>query len=109
MTVTATPAKLANGTWGARVLGVPAVGAIVQVRTAGGKTWDARVVAIVRAGAGPQDMSLVATESLDRPSGRPARDSDESLADRGLIRVSGGRGSYVRKMNAGDRFDEYDM
>ena len=109
MTTAATPAKLPNGTWGARVLGVPALGTVVQIRTAGGKTWDARVVAIVRAaGAGPDARSLVATESLDRPQGRASgASSEESLAERGLVRVSGSRGGYVRRMDAQDLHDLY--
>lgn len=100
----ATPAKLRDGTWGARVLGVPPVGTIVEVRTSAGKTWDARIVAIIRAGHGPDDPTLVATESVIPRPVRAAQD-DVALAERGLIRVSGPRGSYVRQMDRQDHFD----
>lgn len=70
-TITATPAKLRNGTWGARVTDPVKVGQTITVKTKAGKTWQAKVTKIVWGGS---DAALVATESLDRPAAkRPAR------------------------------------
>ena len=105
--ITASPARLQNGSWGARVPGTPSVGSLIEVRTSSGKTWGARVVRVIRPAKGPGDSSLVATESLDTAHGRGS--SEEVLAERGLIRVGGRRGSYVRRMSKQERFDEFDM
>lgn len=103
MTITATPAKLRDGSWGARIAGkAPAVGTVVQIKTSSGKTWDAAVTAVVWQGP---DAALVSTRSMDaRPAGR--RNDDVSLAERGLIRVNGPRGSYVRRMTRDEAYDE---
>ena len=62
--IPATPAKLRNGNWGARVKGAPvSAGDVVQITTKAGKGWSARVIAIVWSGNG---VTLCATESLDR-------------------------------------------
>lgn len=59
-----TPAKLRDGTWGARVQGTPkGPGHIVHIRTRGGKEWDARITAVLWTGDG---VALCRTESLDR-------------------------------------------
>ena len=64
--IPATPAKLRNGNWGARVKGTPvSAGDVVQITTKAGKSWSARVIAIVWSGNG---VTLCATESLDRPA-----------------------------------------
>ena len=102
-TIIATPAKLSDGTWGARVPGVPSIGAAIEIRTAAGKSWVARVIRVVVRAASPGESSLVATQA---EAGRGA--SENALADRGLVRVASRRGCYVRRMNARDRFDEYD-
>jgi len=67
-TTIASPAKLRNGSWGARVQGTVSPGDVVTIRTKGGKTWDARVTSVVWAGEG---VTLVATASLDRPAAAP--------------------------------------
>ena len=71
-TTTATPARLADGTWGARTPStLIAVGQIVRIQTAAGKTWEARVTGIVRRTA---SETVVTTASLDRApaTARPA-------------------------------------
>ena len=70
-TINATPAKLRNGTWGARVRGTVAVGALLTIQTQAGKTWQATVSSIVWSGEG---VTLVSTQSADRapaPSSSP--------------------------------------
>lgn len=106
----ATPTKLSDGTWGAFLAGKARndLPSIVTIRTAAGKTWQARVISLEGERAGGL---IVRTVSLDRPAGDPTRHAslagmdEDSLAERGLIRVSGGRGSYVRKMDAQDLHD----
>lgn len=72
----ATPAKLKDGTWGARVAGVPKCGDVINVETKAGKSWTARVVRVLWKGDG---VASVQTESLDRPTSR--RQSREDAAD----------------------------
>mgnify|MGYP006899558405 FL=1 len=62
-TITATPAKLRNGSWGARVQGQVRNGDTVTITTRAGKSWTATVSQVVWTGEG---VSIVATES--RPS-----------------------------------------
>lgn len=71
-TITATPAKLRNGTWGARVRGTVTVGALLTIQTQAGKTWQATVESIVWSGEG---VTIVSTRSLDRApqSAAPSR------------------------------------
>lgn len=57
-----TPAKLRDGSWGARVQGAAAVGDRLTVVSSGGKSWDVIVDRIVWTGEG---VTLVATRSLD--------------------------------------------
>ena len=59
----ATPTKLRDGSWGAKVKGTPAIGDVVKVTTKAGKTWNAKVERIVTSG---DDWTIVATSSLDR-------------------------------------------
>lgn len=61
--ITATPAKLRNGNWGARVTGRVSAGSVVTIKTRSGKTWDAQVERVLWTGDG---VSLCATRSLDR-------------------------------------------
>jgi hypothetical protein len=54
----ATPAKLRNGSWGARVHGAVREGDTIEIRTKAGKSWQARVRRVVWSGQG---VSLVST------------------------------------------------
>jgi hypothetical protein len=60
-TITASPAKLKNGSWGARVRGDVTEGDTITITTRGGKSWDARVTKVVWSGEG---VAVCATESL---------------------------------------------
>ena len=64
--MTARPAKLKDGTWGARVVGDAHVGDVVTITTATGKSWDARITRVLWTGEG---VTLCATASLDRAPG----------------------------------------
>jgi len=66
---TATPAKLRDGSWGARVAGTVAQGDVVTITTTAGKSWQARVTRVVWSGDG---VAICATASLDRPSSSPS-------------------------------------
>ena len=46
-TATGSPAKLRDGSWGARLAGAAYVGQPITVRTAAGKTWLASVASVV--------------------------------------------------------------
>lgn len=64
--MTATPAKLKSGAWGARVRGVARKGDTITIATATGKSWQATVTAVLWSGDG---ITLVATGSSElRPS-----------------------------------------
>jgi hypothetical protein len=65
--MTATPIKLRNGTWGAKVLGAVEVGAQLDVQTKSGKTWTATVERVVWSGSG---VTIVATRSRSRSRSR---------------------------------------
>lgn len=58
----ASPVKLRNGNWGARVRGAVNVGDVVQVTTKAGKSWAAVVQQVVWAGEG---VSICATTASD--------------------------------------------
>ena len=64
MTIPATPAKLRDGSWGARAPRNVQVGQTLTITTRAGKSWDATITRIVWVG---DDVALCATESLDRP------------------------------------------
>jgi len=66
----ATPTKLKNGSWGARVQGAVASGDTITITTKTGKSWEARVTRVLWSGDG---IAICATESLD--SGPPRRSS----------------------------------
>jgi hypothetical protein len=68
--ITASPAKLKNGSWGARVRGDVTEGDTITITTRGGKSWDARVTKVVWSGEG---VAVCATESLDRAPARTSR------------------------------------
>ncbi len=63
MTMTASPAKLKSGAWGARVRGTASVGDIVTITTAAGKSWRAKITRIAWTGDG---ITLAETASMDR-------------------------------------------
>jgi len=65
-TLAATPAKLSDGTWGARVsaLGLK-IGTKVTITTRAGKTWDAQIDRIVSEKDG---VTTVATRKLSTAS-----------------------------------------
>ena len=75
---TASPAKLRDGSWGARVEGTPKPGDIVEIITKSGKTWFVRVDSIIWSGpdkyndGGP--ISLCETSSVE---------DDPAVADSG--------------------------
>ena len=72
----ATPAKLRNGSWGARVASTSVeVNDAIQVTTRAGKTWTAYVAQVVWAG---KDATLVATcRAPVAPYTPPARKCSE--------------------------------
>jgi len=59
---TATPAKLRNGNWGARVKGAVKAGDAVTITTRAGKSWTATVTRVLWTGG---DVSLCAVSSGD--------------------------------------------
>jgi hypothetical protein len=77
--LTATPTKLRDGRWGARVVGSPRVGEEIEVRSASGKVWRAYVERLVWSGNG---VALVATRSADggppRVRGRRRYEDDDA-------------------------------
>ena len=77
-TQTATPKKLNDGTWGARVSGAVAVGDEITITTRSGKSWTARVDRVLWSG---DDVTLVSTSSSRRAtSPRPISDAGISGA-----------------------------
>jgi hypothetical protein len=81
----ATPAKLRDGSWGARCTATVAVGDLIQITTRAGKSWTAQVTRVLWAGEG---VTLCATASADRPA-RAARTWDRD-AFAGYGRSRGG-------------------
>jgi hypothetical protein len=59
----ATPTKLRNGDWGAKVAGSVRQGDEIQIRTKAGKEWTARVARVLWSG---DNVSIVATEQRPR-------------------------------------------
>jgi len=67
----ATPVKLRDGSWGARVLGRPRVGDEITIIANSGKTWTATISKVVWQG---DDAALCATgNSPARPAGQTSR------------------------------------
>lgn len=67
-TITASPAKLRDGTWGARVPGEVTPGAQIEIVTRAGKRWNAQVVRVLWTGQDRRTgdpVSLCATQSRD--------------------------------------------
>lgn len=69
-TPTATPAKLRNGNWGARVKGAVSEGEEVTITIRSGKSWTARVTRVLWTGNG---VSLCAVSSGGNSHSRPRR------------------------------------
>lgn len=90
MTTTATPTKLRDGSWGCKTAGTAKIGDIVTITTRSGKSWDAKITRVVRTGADEygdgDEISICATESLDRPV---ARTSTRSRSANGICRLCG--------------------
>lgn len=63
----ATPARLRNGSWGARVQGAVKAGDLILVKTKAGKVWDAQVTKVIWAGEG---VTLCATGPGSTPAHR---------------------------------------
>jgi hypothetical protein len=70
MAAKATPAKLSDGSWGARTTERVVVGSVVTVRTQAGKTWTASVSEVVWTDG---NACLVRTQTGGAP--KPARRS----------------------------------
>jgi hypothetical protein len=71
MTMQATPTKLRNGTWGAKVSSTDVRrGDTVTITTRSGKSWDATVSEVVWTGNG---VTICATQSQDRRPAAPRR------------------------------------
>jgi hypothetical protein len=64
---TSSPAKLRDGSWGARVAGFVAVGDTIEIVTRSGKQWYAVITRVVWSKDG---VSLCATRSADRAPAR---------------------------------------
>lgn len=58
--MTASPIKLKNGEWGAKVSGTPRVGERITITTSAGKSWSAEVAKVVWSGDG---VAIVATRT----------------------------------------------
>lgn len=59
--INATPTKLRNGDWGAKVQGSVSEGDYIQITTRAGKSWGANVARVIWRGDG---VSIVATMAL---------------------------------------------
>lgn len=87
MPATATPTKLRDGSWGAKVAGKVAKGDVVTIQARSGKTWQATVSRVVWTGDG---VSIVATES-DRPQSRGGRRGRACITDGNCSSFGSGR------------------
>lgn len=72
---TASPTKLRDGSWGARVNGCTREGARIRIQTKAGKTWDAIVTKIVWEDRS-KNVSIVATRSASPAPQRHPRHRD---------------------------------
>lgn len=62
-TIEASPTKLRNGDWGARVCGAVSKGDIVTITTRAGRSWDAVITKVLWTADG---VAICATESVNR-------------------------------------------
>lgn len=88
-TITATPCKLRDGTWGAKTSETIRKGDIVMITTRAGKSWDARITRVVWTG---DDVAICATESMDRQPQRSSNYDPSRFNGYGAR-----RGGYVRR------------
>jgi hypothetical protein len=73
----ATPAKLRDGSWGARIVGAdqaPKAGETCTIRAASGKTWDASITRVVWSGKDTKTGEPVALCATASTEPRPRRD-----------------------------------
>lgn len=114
----ATFKKLKDGSWGLLVnsgsvrpgddvLTVTKAGKR-EVKTVGKVVWSGNGVSICTIGVGDEEWSRRGPVRSPAPTRSPGYESDEELAERGLVRVHGPRGTYVRRMTERERFDEFD-
>ena len=73
---TATPAKLRDGSWGARIVGAqsPKAGETCTIRTSTGKTWDATIARVLWSGKDAKTGEPVALCTTASTEPRPRRD-----------------------------------
>lgn len=79
----ATPAKLRDGTWGARVTGRVNPGITIEVRAASGKVWEAVIDEIIWTGADRatgEPVALVRTVRDSRPAAAASREIRQTAA-----------------------------
>jgi len=107
----ATPAKLRNGSWGARVVGSASVGDTVRVRTRAGAVWTATVTGVVWSGRG---VTLVSTRRHNEGRGVNATTHRTVLASDGRtwvrrpVRRRSSRCSHCGAWTNGRRCTGYD-
>ena len=68
--VTATPTKLNNGDWGAKVSGTIKVGDTIRITTKAGKTWTSVVSKVVWSGSGAAIVATSKKPSTCRVAGK---------------------------------------
>ena len=66
----ATPLKLQNGGWGAKVSGVPKAGERISITANSGKSWEATVERVLWTGEG---ISICSTSSVSKGHSSSAR------------------------------------
>jgi len=98
----ATPAKLRDGSWGAKVHGTCKVGDTVTIETRAGKTWDATVTSVVWSSP-DESEHLVRTRGLDRDAS-PRRSRRSHRSSRAIEVRIGGK-SYYRNAS-GERCED---
>ncbi len=94
MALQASPIKLYSGEWGARVSGAASIGDIVTITTRGGKSWDARVIAVQHASG---DATVCSTESLEPRPAKPARGRGRGRGGSSYSRLSSGAEIYTNR------------
>ena len=109
-TLTASPAKLANGTWGARVAGVAKPGDAITITTAAGKSWTASVVKVVWTGGNVTIVATASTTAASAPLGKSftRTGSRTGTGSRTIRRSSCADCRRIGKLCPQCRFDEYD-
>src|ERR1700722_320589 len=98
-TLTATPAKLKDGSWGARIAGTIAVGDVVTIITSKGKSWKARVTNVVWSKDG---ISRAAPESIEERGSKPTA-STQAAAKRGPLASGSFQPRKMREPGPGEQ------